>query len=72
MRKILTSFSILILFFSLGPAASAAFSEDPKNTKTPQEELKEKALKVFLDGRSLQWDYIRTEITFINYVRDRK
>lgn len=72
MRKILTSFSILILFFGLGPAASAAFSEDPKNTKTPQEELKEKALKVFLDGRSLQWDYIRTEITFINYVRDRK
>jgi len=72
MPKTHVSSILLILFFSLRPAAAAAFSEDPKNTKTPQEELKEKALKVFLDGRSLQWDYIRTEITFINYVRDRK
>jgi len=72
MPKILVSSILLILFMSSSLAGSSAFFEDPKITKTPQEELKEKALKVFLDGRGLQWDYIRTEITFINYVRDRK
>jgi len=72
MPRMLVSSALLIVFLSSSLAAFPAFSEDLKNTKTPQEELKEKALKVFLDGRSLQWDYIRTEITFINYVRDRK
>lgn len=33
--------------------------------------LKEQALKVYLDWRR-DIDYIRTEITFVNYVRDRK
>lgn len=37
----------------------------------PQEEIKQKALRVFLDGRDLSWDYIRTEVPFVNYVRDR-
>jgi hypothetical protein len=30
------------------------------------------AIKVFLDGRNLQWDYIRSEIPYLNYVRDRQ
>lgn len=36
------------------------------------DELKKAAPKVFLDGTRLDIDYIRTEITFVNYVRDRK
>jgi len=36
------------------------------------EELKKKAPKVFLDCPSCDSNYIRTEITFVNYVRDRK
>ena len=34
--------------------------------------LKRDALKVYLDCRRCDKDYIRTEITFVNYVRDRK
>lgn len=30
------------------------------------------AIKVFLDGRNLQWDYIRSEIPYLNYVRERQ
>ncbi len=36
------------------------------------EELKEKAPKVFIDCRRCDINYIKTEITFVNYVRDRK
>ena len=36
------------------------------------EELKKSAPKVFIDCSSCDIDYIRTEITFINYVWDRK
>ena len=36
------------------------------------EELKKSAPKVFLDGRRIDRNYIRTEIPFVNYVRDRK
>ena len=34
--------------------------------------MKKAAPKVFLDGTRIDMDYIRTEITFVNYVRDRK
>ena len=36
------------------------------------EELKKSAPKVFIDCSSCDIDYIRTEITFVNYVWDRK
>ncbi len=36
------------------------------------EELKKTAPKVFIDCGRCDIDYIRTEITFVNYVRDRK
>jgi hypothetical protein len=35
------------------------------------DELKKTALRVFLDCDSCDLDYIKTEITFVNYVRDR-
>ena len=40
--------------------------------QTDIEELKKDAPKIFLDCQSCDNDYIRTEITFVNYVRDRK
>ena len=36
------------------------------------EALKKTAPKIFIDCESCDIDYIRTEVTFINYVRDRK
>lgn len=36
------------------------------------DEMKKSAPKVFLDGTRIDLDFIRTEITFVNYVRDRK
>jgi len=41
-------------------------------TKPDLDELKEAAPKVFLDCRGCDRDYFRDEITYINYVRDRK
>ncbi len=40
--------------------------------KVDIEELKKTAPKVFIDCGICDIDYIRTEITFVNYVRDRK
>jgi hypothetical protein len=39
---------------------------------TYQQELKKAAPRVFIDCRRCDRDYIRTEITFVNYVRDRQ
>jgi len=60
---------ILVLLASLSLSSSALAEEDKKTTG---EGLQEKALKVFLDGYKLPWDLIKTELTFVNYVRDRK
>jgi len=46
-----------------------AFSQ---TEQTDIEELKKDAPKIFLDCGSCDIDYVRTEITFVNYVRDRK
>jgi len=59
----------LILALGLGlasprPAAGQAVTPDI-------DELKKTAVKVFLDCDSCDLDYIKTEITFVNYVRDR-
>ena len=40
-------------------------------TQEPQSDERSGALKVFLDCGSCDLNYFRTEITFINYVRDR-
>jgi hypothetical protein len=39
--------------------------------RTGPDSLQSQALKIFLDGRAIEWDYIRTQIPFVNYVRDR-
>jgi len=40
--------------------------------KSNLEDLKKDAPRVFIDCRRCDKDYIRTEITYLNYVRDRK
>jgi hypothetical protein len=44
----------------------------PKDRQSDLDELKKNALKIFLDCRRCDRDYIRTEIPFVNFVRDRK
>ena len=48
---------------------SLSFSQETKNNLT---ELQKKATKVFLDISNQYQEYIKTEIPFVNYVRDRK
>lgn len=60
---------ILFLLVALSLSSSALTAED-KTVKAGG--LQEKALKVFLDGNRLPWNLIKTEITFVNYVRDPK
>ncbi len=55
---------ILGLGLVLGPAAAQTGQQNI-------DELKKTAVKVFLDCDSCDLAYIKTEITFVNYVRDR-
>ncbi len=59
---------ISIIIFSWLLSCSTAFSQQGEHNLA---ELHEKATKVFLDIRRYQ-EYIKTEIPFVNYVRDRK
>jgi len=54
------------LFFCLATAWSLS-----DNPKPRVQELKEMALKVFIDCRGCDRDYFRQELTYVNYVRDR-
>jgi len=56
----------MVLVLSLA-AHSFAIQENQAGV----EELKKTALKVYLDCDSCDLEYIKTEITFVNYVRDR-
>jgi hypothetical protein len=59
---------VLALVLGLGPGRqSAAAQTAPQNI----DELKKTAVKVFLDCDDCDLEYIKTEITFVNYVRDR-
>ena len=66
----------LITVFSavLALASSAPAAKEPKRTIDDQEmeTLRKTAPKVFIDGYRLDFDFIRTEITFVNYVWDRR
>ena len=71
----------LALAFVLGmscltPRPTSAQNAPPAPTKqaepTDADALKKSAPKVFIDCDYCDIDYIKTEITFVNYVRDRK
>src|SRR5512139_2927229 len=59
---------VSILILSLVFAASPLCA---RQGQTGADELKKTALKVFLDCDYCDTEYIKTEITFVNYVRDR-
>jgi hypothetical protein len=66
-RSALVSVLALILTASLG-LVDAYAQEQPSNLA----EIKKLAPKVYIDCEDCDQDYIRTEILFVNYVRDRK
>ncbi len=47
-------------------------AQEPQNVDELMEELRKSAPRVFLDCRMCDRDYFREEITYVNYVRDRK
>jgi hypothetical protein len=59
----------ILLCFIIFCFSVSLFADDDLAYK---EELKNSAPKVFIDCRRCDRDYIRTEITFVNYVRDRQ
>ena len=65
-HKILTLFFPVLIFLIL---VSNSYSQEEA---LDIEELKKGAPKVFIDCNRCDIDYIRTEITFVNYVWDRK
>lgn len=61
---------MLLLFLTLFLFLNShTFSE---GKKTNIDELRKNAPKVFLDCTRCDYDFIKTEITFVNFVRDRK
>lgn len=64
---------ILAIFAAfLLPAARTLAAEDAKPSAQDVDELKKSAPRVYIDGQRLDMNYIKTEIEFVNYVRDRK
>jgi len=66
-KRVLIVLTLLILLLSLFFSSSQA-EEDAQNI----DELKKAAPKVFIDCQRCDLNFIKTEITFVNYVRDRK
>ena len=62
--------SAALLFFAAW--LFAALSAPAQEKQADLEALKKTAPRVYIDCSSCDIDYIRTEITFVNYVRDRK
>ncbi len=61
---------VLVLILTLG-FSLAARPLPAQEGQAAIDELKKTALKVFLDCDDCDLEYIKTEITFVNYVRDR-
>lgn len=71
MKKLPTAL-LLIGFGLLAPLAAAAGGDGPQ--VVPKDELRSVAPNVYLDcdRRTCDFEYIKTEITFVNYVLDRQ
>ena len=69
----LSSFPDLPLFAQeTAPPPAPAASPAQALPQTDIDKLKAQAPRVFIDGGWLDLNYIKTEITYVNYVRDRK
>ncbi|NOY38263.1 MAG: DUF481 domain-containing protein [Chlorobi bacterium] len=51
---------------------STVFAQDKDSTAVEPDTLRRNALKIFLDCASCDEDYIRQQLEYINYVRDRR
>jgi hypothetical protein len=62
------------LWFIMPRPVAAQTSSAPAAPSVPsgQADWRNGTLRVFLDGSTMGSDYVRTEIPFVNYVRDRK
>jgi hypothetical protein len=60
---------LLVLFIFI---SHVSYSMDATQTPSSEDAVMESAPKVFIDCSYCDMDYIRTEVTFVNYVRDRK
>jgi len=73
-RKIRLGWVVIGLI--LGAAASVLAAQVPPPAHpangTDVNRMKESAPKVYIDSREVDIEFIKTEITFVNYVRDRK
>lgn len=70
MKKTRTGIPAIALTLSILAAVPASAQE--ADAKSDIEALKKTAPRIFIDCGDCDIDYIRTEITFVNYVRDRK
>jgi hypothetical protein len=72
MRRARTFATALALAAGLALRPAPIFSQaSPPPASQTIDELKKSAVKVFVDCDNCDLDYIKTEITFVNYVRDR-
>jgi hypothetical protein len=64
---------VVAVFTPLAPRSALA-APDPRGAaqSTPERSAENDALRVFLDCNSCDFDFLRREIPFVNYVRDRK
>ncbi len=60
------------IIFSLFIVLIASISSFAQESDTNSKNLREEALDVFMDSFYINMDYIRREIPYVNYVRDRK
>jgi len=67
-----TGIGILVIALALSIFAAVPVSAQEAGAKSDIEALKKTAPRIFIDCGDCDIDYIRTEITFVNYVRDRK
>ncbi len=72
MRRFLRRALALAVGLALPVLAAAPALAQKAGESAGIEDLKKTAPKVFIDCGDCDLDYIRTEITFVNYVRDRK
>jgi len=68
-RKIQRISGPFVVFFLTSVIAAFGLGEDRLEDL---DELKKTAPRVFIDCQRCDIDYIRTDITFVNFVRDRK
>jgi hypothetical protein len=73
MRRPVVIFHIIILIIisTLGILSSAPLLAQTAANQTDLDALKKTAVKVYIDCGSCDIEYIKNEITFVNYVRDR-